>query len=64
MQNREEVLRTEEEKTRRQEEIKKWELLNRYKVDENVKKYEQVKRQEIWKKIIKYRQEICEQMVK
>ncbi|XP_074032084.1 uncharacterized protein isoform X2 [Leptinotarsa decemlineata] len=46
----------------KEEEIRKWEMLNRYKTDEIIKNYEETKRKEYWEKILKYRKELLEQM--
>lgn len=63
LKNRQDMLIKEEQKRAKEEEIKKWELLNRYKTDEHMKKYEESKRKQFWQKIIEYRNDLCEQMV-
>lgn len=63
LKNRQDMLIKEEQKRAKEEEIKKWELLNRYKTDEHMKKYEESKRKQLWQKIIEYRNDLCEQMV-
>lgn len=63
LKNRQDMLNKEEQKRAKEEEIKKWELLNRYKTDEHMKKYEESKRKQFWQKIIEYRNDLCEQMV-
>lgn len=63
LKNRQDMMVKEERKRVKEEEIKKWELLNRYKTDEHMKKYDEMKRKQFWQKIIEYRNDLCEQMV-
>lgn len=63
LKNRQDMMVKEERKRIKEEEIKKWELLNRYKTDEHMKKYDEMKRKQFWQKIIEYRNDLCEQMV-
>lgn len=63
LKNRQDMLNKERQKRAKEEEIKKWELLNRYKTDEHMKKYEEAKRKQFWQKIIEHRNDLCEQMV-
>lgn len=56
----------EREKNRKGKEIemKKWEMLNRYKSDEVMKKYDANMKKEQWMKILEYRKDLLDQMVR
>lgn len=55
----------EKQKIREEEEaeIKKWEILNRYKQDEVIKQYDEIKKQKDKEKLVSYRKQLLEQMV-
>ncbi|CAH1116211.1 unnamed protein product [Phaedon cochleariae] len=60
--DRKKFIEHEEVANKKQAEIRKWEMLNRYKTDEILKKYEESKRKQHWKKVLEYRKELLEQM--
>ncbi|XP_060522535.1 DNA ligase 1-like [Cylas formicarius] len=60
--NRLEVLEREKVRLAKERELKKWEMLNRYKCDEMMKKYDQAQQREKWEQVLNYRKELMEQM--
>ncbi|XP_076261669.1 uncharacterized protein LOC143197051 [Rhynchophorus ferrugineus] len=62
LQNIREVQEREEIRKRKEYELKKWELLNRFKTDEHTQKYEQEKRKKHWNAILQYRNVLLDQM--
>lgn len=60
--NIEDAKRREAERLHEENEVKKWEMLNRYKQDEVVKAYDQNKAEQHWQKILKYREDLNAQM--
>lgn len=57
------VIARKEEQKRKEKEVKKWEMLNRYKSDEVMKYYDENNKKKQWNKTLKYRQDLVEQMV-
>ncbi|KAL1497374.1 hypothetical protein ABEB36_008355 [Hypothenemus hampei] len=62
LRNHEEMFQRQKEKMKTEMEVKKWELLNRYKTTEELKKYEENKRLKKWQDILEYRKDLCEQI--
>lgn len=63
MEDRKKYLQRKEEKRQFDEEIKKWEMINRFKTAEAMKEYNEKNRREKWQKILEYRKELLNQMV-
>lgn len=61
--DRENYVKHREIERKKEAEIRKWEMLNKYKVDEVTRKYQEEKRKEQWNNILRYRQELLDQMV-
>lgn len=61
--DRENYVKHREIERKEEAEIRKWEMLNKYKVDEVTRKYQEEKRKEQWNNILRYRQELLDQMV-
>lgn len=61
--DRENYVKHREIERKKEAEIRKWEMLNKYKVDEVTRKYREEKRKEQWNNILRYRQELLDQMV-
>ncbi|KAJ8916806.1 hypothetical protein NQ315_005813 [Exocentrus adspersus] len=62
LEDRQHYLKRREIEQKKEAEIKKWEMLNAYKVDEVTRKYEEEKKKQLWRNILKYRQDLLTQM--
>ncbi|VEN49562.1 unnamed protein product [Callosobruchus maculatus] len=62
LEDRQKFIEKEKQRLKKEEELKKWDMLNRYKVDEITKKYDEQKRKEHWQKILEYRKTLLDQM--
>ncbi|CAH2005397.1 unnamed protein product [Acanthoscelides obtectus] len=62
LEDRQKFIEKEKHRQYEEDELKKWGMLNRYKVDEVMKKYDEQKKKAHWKKILAYRKTLLDQM--
>ncbi|KAJ8969783.1 hypothetical protein NQ317_018779 [Molorchus minor] len=60
--DRNRFLERRKEEERKEAEMQKWEMVNRYKIGEFTKQYELDKKKELWQSILRRRKELMEQM--
>lgn len=61
--DRETFIERQDKQNKKTAELKKWEMINRYKSDEVMKKFNENMRKEHWRKILEYRKDLLEQIV-
>lgn len=61
--DRKKFLERRDNQKRKEDTLKKWEMMNRYKTDEVMREYDANMKKEQWMKVLEYRKELLDQIV-